>query len=547
MLLTVGVASAQFPQFLNSPSKESNVAGRFVARNYVYPGIRIALGNAPAGAASFTMSSGGVRLQDGRSITPFSSGGLSILGAPSPGLPAIPITIGAGTTKETVTPTAVSGCIPSIQNGGPGAPVTCQISATFANAHGQGEVVTSGTFGIQEAINDAAFFNASSGAIGRVVIDTGLVQAVGLANVNAGLALVNALPGVMLDDETGLTGAGSFAARATSTSTAAAAAAPTLTAVACPAGSTGLTAGAYLAKLATVDVTGMVSQASSESASATTSTALPCLTFTAPAAAAGQIGFLPYITAAAGASGTETLLAVTAANVSCTVTLTEALIPACIMTNTTYGQVGATVTLLANAPATAPKPLGTETVNRTAFAYQPVGGLVAAPMPNVVLSQPATGTAAGTYQLIGMALPSGYLNAVGHKFRLCLSGHDTFGGVAGQTLALTIAYGPYNNSDVALVAYGATAAGTGVAGTQTFQGCTELNTTVAGASGTIQAHGIMNVNLGNTNVDSPIVDQQAAATALPLSTQQWLRVQLVTVGTLGAGFVVDSFSIESVS
>src|ERR1700733_2426611 len=94
----------------NQPSNQSFVAGRYVARNYVYPGIRI---NGGGGAANTTysiqVSAGSIRLPDGRTVVPFSAGGLNSQG--QPGLfPAIPISVGAGTTQETVTPIAVSGC-----------------------------------------------------------------------------------------------------------------------------------------------------------------------------------------------------------------------------------------------------------------------------------------------------------------------------------------------------------------------------------------------------------------------------------------------------
>ena len=57
------------------------------------------------------------------------------------------ILVGIGTNQESVTPTVVD--YQTI-------PRRCIITATFANAHGEGDVVQSGTQGIQEAINYAA-------------------------------------------------------------------------------------------------------------------------------------------------------------------------------------------------------------------------------------------------------------------------------------------------------------------------------------------------------------------------------------------------------
>src|ERR1700675_48044 len=90
------VPTAQAQQ--NPPSNQSFVGGRFVARQYAYPGIQIAPGvNNPAGTATITLHSGQVRLQDGRTIVPFSAGGQNILGNPGPSAaPAIPLDIEIG-------------------------------------------------------------------------------------------------------------------------------------------------------------------------------------------------------------------------------------------------------------------------------------------------------------------------------------------------------------------------------------------------------------------------------------------------------------------
>src|ERR1700688_981792 len=75
-----------------------------------------------------------------------------------------PILVDVGSVQETITPTASSGCT-SPQNQTSGGS-TCVISGTFNNAHGQGAIIQSGTFGLQEAINDAVL-----GGGGVVVID----------------------------------------------------------------------------------------------------------------------------------------------------------------------------------------------------------------------------------------------------------------------------------------------------------------------------------------------------------------------------------------
>lgn len=58
-----------------------------------------------------------------------------------------PVTVGAGSVAETVTPSAVTCTSASLQN-------ECSFTATFTYAHGTQTRVTSGTFGICEARND---------------------------------------------------------------------------------------------------------------------------------------------------------------------------------------------------------------------------------------------------------------------------------------------------------------------------------------------------------------------------------------------------------
>ncbi len=547
LTLACGVAHAQAA--LMGP--QSAAGGRYVASAFGNWRGSVITGNGSTGTASVTIATnpaGTMTLIDGRQI-PFPTT------AP---FPPIIFDYGAG-NAEIVTPTGITLVAGVVNCEG-----TCvTITGSFANTHGAAKgtlSVASGSFGLQEAINYAHYF----GGGGVVALDPAWAIAANNSTLSSTpqSVIAAAIPfaDTPLESDFGqnIFTAGTtsgpppgpwFASRPAGTGTTAAAAASTLTPVACPSALAGLAAGAFFAKSAYVDVDGGVSQSSAETASATTTAALACLTLTAPAAAAGQVGFIVYLTQPGGGSGNETYYPLSSTTVTgCTLTAVERMIPACIVTSATYGQTGATITLGVQNASTTAKVIGAETVNRTAFAYQAVGGQMPAAFANVVLSQPATGTAAGTYQIIGMALPANFFNFVGEKRRLCISGHDTFGGVIGQTLAFTVSYGPYNNSDTALIAFGASPAGTATAGTQTVTGCAELNVTASGATGTIQAHGALNINLANSNVSSPIQDQQAAATSLPLSTQQWLRVQLVVgAQALAAGFVVDSFSIEPAS
>lgn len=133
----------------------SSFAGQYNALTFAYgvssslgtmPNPLIVLnGNAAAGASSITLAFGDTKTYDGKSFNPPTS--------------TTPITIGSGSNAETVTPSAVTNTTPGVYG-------TCIVTATFANAHGNGDPIASGTFGLQEAINYAA----SKGG-GVVIVD----------------------------------------------------------------------------------------------------------------------------------------------------------------------------------------------------------------------------------------------------------------------------------------------------------------------------------------------------------------------------------------
>ena len=94
----------------------------------------IGIGNTATGSQTITLQFGNVTLSDGTVLMPLAT--------------TAPITVGLGSNAETVTPSAVSCSTPTVYN-------SCTVTATFANTHGQGEPVSSGTFGVAEAVNAA--------------------------------------------------------------------------------------------------------------------------------------------------------------------------------------------------------------------------------------------------------------------------------------------------------------------------------------------------------------------------------------------------------
>jgi len=122
-------------------SPTSRTAGRFVAANYGKWSLNVFSFPAGTGTLQFAVASPLAALTDGRQIIPFNTNA--------------PIYVGG----EKVTPSAVSN-----SSANPGGYL---ITATFSKPHGAGELISSASFGLQEALNDA---NASGG--GAIVIDS---------------------------------------------------------------------------------------------------------------------------------------------------------------------------------------------------------------------------------------------------------------------------------------------------------------------------------------------------------------------------------------
>ena len=137
-------------------------AGTYVAS--AYNTWHATVETAPSGTGSGTIVVGPafVTLQDGYTFNPFST--------------ANPVIVGQGTAnQETVTPSAVSvqACPPGF-----GATTPCEaITATFSNTHGQGDLVVSGSSGVDEALFDAGNYGGGqvywSADGGDVTLGTG--------------------------------------------------------------------------------------------------------------------------------------------------------------------------------------------------------------------------------------------------------------------------------------------------------------------------------------------------------------------------------------
>jgi hypothetical protein len=147
----------------------SFAAGMYYSKAYDYITSVYAGGSTTSGSFSIQLLHPFIQTADHRSFYPFNT--------------FDPITIGQGSTQETVTPSSVSNCT------GPGdnPPGTyCTVTATFSNAHGKGDIIVSGTHGVAEAMSDAqgnggglVFFDQDAG---NVTLNTGSVTTTLSAN-----------------------------------------------------------------------------------------------------------------------------------------------------------------------------------------------------------------------------------------------------------------------------------------------------------------------------------------------------------------------------
>jgi hypothetical protein len=137
LFLAVGWITAQSPM-----NPASRIAGSYIAYGYGLWTANVYQGNTATGFQTIAIVTPTVTFADGRKIQPFAIGS--------------PVKVGT----EIVTPTSVTNCILNAPQ-----PGLCKITANFAQTHSTADVVSSGTFGLQESLNDASL----SG--GMIIVD----------------------------------------------------------------------------------------------------------------------------------------------------------------------------------------------------------------------------------------------------------------------------------------------------------------------------------------------------------------------------------------
>lgn len=479
-------------------------AGRVSAIDYAYgvnaiglPGPLVVDGGPyVVGSQSITVQYGYTTAGDGTVINPLATNA--------------PVIVGGPTNQETVTPTAVSCSTPAVYD-------SCTFTATFANAHGRGESIISGTYGAQEAINSLA----KSG--GLVVLSPAWASTGGTA---ATIALLAPLSNVGIEDLR----AAPYQYFAATPSTLTTISAPTtlVSGTASYSGTGTWSTSAYFPCITYVDILGGES-ACSGSFSLTPGGANMALNIVAPAASTGAVGWRAY--AGTSAVTSAYLLPITSAN--CTLTTLESVMPACAM-----GASGVFPTLFVTTTSLAPGALGVTNTNNpvpqshTTFAYQASATL---PVPFQTNFGPfgsgtiASATASDLTPLGSFQLPAGYLNQIGRVVRI--SGKISLTAGASSTLSI--------QSGMAWV--GGVTAGLPLTVCNSISGVvwathayTDVNFT---CTMTVNAVGVTAV--GSLQPESTYLGAYATATVTPIGTD----TSAAAIASLGL-FAQDTFTIS---
>lgn len=350
------------------------------------PPLKVGANVAAGTSVTVVVQFGQVALGDGTNLRPLAT--------------TAPVTIGIGSSAETVTPSSVTCTTPTVYN-------SCTIVVTTTNAHGIGEPITSGTFGLQEAINAA--FSAGGGG---VAIDASWRSSGGTEAIIA--AAIPAYNVFIVDNRGPAKYYGIQPNTLTALATPATQTASTIVFASTPTGTWAASATYFCVTY--VDILGGESPCSATYNQ--TPTVNYTLTVTSPIASTGAVGWRMY----AGITSRELayLLPITSSN--CTLTTLEGVMPACaIGANGTWSTAYTTTTSLS------PGAIGVTSTNNpvpqghTTFAYQP-----SAVVPQIFQTMYgpfgtgaiATATATAVTPLGSFNLPTGYLNYIGRTVRL---------------------------------------------------------------------------------------------------------------------------------
>lgn len=436
----------------------------------------------------------------------------------------------SGGGSETVTITAVSTPTPSIGAAQPG--FACAFTATFVNAHSAGVRIQSADGGLGEAI---ATLRPQGGT---VVITPG--SGITAAMVTAALPY----PSPTIVDVSGPqiqywnaqpTTLSALATPATRSATAGATQVISGTAVGTWAAST------YFVCVVYLDIMGNPSPCSASFSF--TATASVALNYAEPAASTGAVAWL----ACAGLTGTSTQYCMIPTAANCTLTTIETVVPACALTNATYGQAGSGVGVFPTptttsflAPGYVVNTYRPNTQSASAWAYEPSPNPPKGFRSHFGPFVASAGGTTGQIEVLGTApIPLAYLNYINQGIRV--SGHITMTAGTSETPVLKVQLGPTftTGTPTNICQFNNTTALSAAVYSLAFT-CT-ITTNAIGATGTVMPDGMAVVALGaGTTAGTSMPELGTAAITESASTQDWLYVTYIpTSGTNTAAQLLD--------
>lgn len=489
---------------------ESYVAGERIAQQYAYgygavPGAHVVQGNSATGTQTVTVCPAIRALADGRQVQIFS------------GLPPTPVSFDTGlSTAETVTPTSVSLLAPGAVQGVEADVPCASITGTFNQLHGASQnvyQVRSGTFGLQEAINDAGR------AGGSVTIGNdwgGTNTMITAAAVFPGVAIVDKRNGVARYWNPTPTGA-ALAVPVTLTAQAACDATHQFCSDATVAGSASYAGGALFGCVAYVDIMG--NEGPCSLTANFTDVSAKAIDVAAPVASPGAVGYVVYLSLDAGTYAQAYQIPSTALN--CTLTTLETILPACAVANATYGQSASTFganslfttggsqittislntglhfTKIASVAMTAAS-LTPVTNSSVTYSYAPGNRVGSCDFSSAnVVNYAASGSSATTIPnaIATWTVPASCFNFIGAEFRV--SGKFTFTDGGDSSTEVRVAWDSAGTNTTTvptkLCSIIDTATGTGAAYNGTYYCSVKVATT--GATGTALVDGYANLKL----------------------------------------------------
>lgn len=450
---------------------------------------------------------------------------------------------------EVVTPSAVSCTTPD-------QPGTCIITVTVANVHGGGSHISSGTFGLQEAINDA-----SQSGSGRVQVDPYWFKQGGTLTMLNGTHATSPIsfalnttfePNPVVVESIGISGTGSLSYWYGAPGLTLIATPAALSKAATPATLTTSTTGGTIATATTprfaitlVDQFGGETAASDDSnANATLvdgATATNSYGVTCPTLPAGAVGCRLYVSATGGTTQTETLAA--PAQITCATSaplsplagtcgagvITLTALPATTAAGPPQGTAGAATALSSAHTTVVAKQAG---IPPTMLPFNDT----AAPGYWPVTVTSATTLVAGFDVMGELQYPANFFNSLGSKYQICGGGVTT---PSAATVAGTwnIRIGPRENSagtsgEHAIVPFGFVASRQWTAAASHFDFCTDITVSTVGTSGVLEGSGtnfcvVVAAGDDGAGVDTCVGAFNAASTATDLTVQGVVQVSYV--------------------